>query len=828
MTYLKHLYIKILYIVLLSFCIQLKGFSQDIGILSSTSPISGCELSNNETVTVVIFNFGTPFSGSFDVNYQINGGVIVTENISIPSFPSFSTYSYTFASNADLSIANSYEFKFFTSLAGDLNINNDTIYDTIISDTLSYGGIINSSQSVCLSGNNGQLILNNFIGNVQNWEYSINNGSVWLNISDTSDTISYNNITQETWYRAIVSNEFCPQDTSSIAIISIDSISIGGNISGSTTICVPPNSGSLSLTNEKGTILDWEYSLNGGSSWLGLSNTNNIYNYLNQPSTYLYRAVIQNGNCEITYSDTAEVIVLNGANGGSTSPTSQTVCIGTNSGDISLNDYSGAIQNWETSVDNGANWTTINDTSSLLSFTNISQDTWYRAIVAGCNSDTSSIAIVTIENNPIGGSLSSDTIVCEGVNSGTLILNGYVGNIIDWENSINGGLSWTSLGTTSNTFTFNNLNTITFFRAIVGNSSCSNVYSDTLTVIVDANPNAGTISGSNNVCANQNSGNLITNGNTGSIYDWEFSIDNGLTWNSLGNTTTSNSFNNLNQTTVYQLIATNGVCANDTSQFTINVDSVSNSGTLFSSDSICYNSSNLIYLNSYLGTITDWEFSIDNGSTWNSVNNNSDSIILTNITNHTDYRALVKNGVCAIDTSNMISLTIYPFNIYSNSDTTIELGSSANLYASGGLFYSWSPTSNLESPNKSSTIATPETTTLYTVSIIDNYGCIYQDSVLISVDSFNDSPIIISDLITANNDGFNDTWNIINIENYPETSVRVFNTSGNLIYESADYKNEWKGTWNGKQLPDGTYYYIIELKNEEQLHKGFVTIISVE
>lgn len=810
-----------------------QGKTQDIGILTTTSPSSGCELSSSEFVTVVIFNFGSPYSGSFDVSYQINGGVPTTETITLASFPSTSTYSYTFTTTADLSITNTYNFSFYTNLTGDINNNNDTITNVVISDTLSYGGTINTSQSVCIDGNNGILNLNTAIGDVQYWEYSINSGSSWTNISNTTDTISFNNITQETWYRAVVLNGFCPQDTSAIAILSIDSSSIGGTLSGTATICVPPNNGTLSLSNEQGTILDWEYSSNGGTSWNSLSHTSNTYNYTNQPSTYLYRTLIQNGNCEIAYSDTAEITVLNGAFGGNTSPSNQTVCSGTNSGTISLSGQSGSIIMWQSSTNGGTSWTPIPDTSSILSFSNITLDTWYRAVVSDCNIDTSSIAIVTVESMPNGGNLSSNTIVCENANSGTIMLNGQIGNIIDWESSDNGGISWTSLNNSTNIYTYNNLISSTLYRVVVGNNSCSNVYSDTVTITVNNMTNAGIITGTSNVCATGNSGNITTSGVVGNVYDWEYSTNNGFSWTSLGNSTNTYSFTNLTQSTIFQVIAENGVCPNDTSQHAITVDDASNPGTLFVSDTVCYGSSGMIYLNSYQGTITYWENSTDNGLNWNSLSVTTDTLTYTNISSATMYRTFVQNGVCPQDTSNEITLNIYPFNISTSNDTTINSGSSATISATGGLLYSWTPTTGLGNSNTATTDASPTITTSYIVSIFDTYGCLFQDSVLVTVNPLpvDSTPniktdIIVADLITANNDGYNDTWNIIGIENYPDTKVAVFNAFGNLIYESADYQNDWKGTWNGKQLSDGTYYYILEIKDE--VRKGFITIISSE
>ena len=79
-----------------------------------------------------------------------------------------------------------------------------------------------------------------------------------------------------------------------------------------------------------------------------------------------------------------------------------------------------------------------------------------------------------------------------------------------------------------------------------------------------------------------------------------------------------------------------------------------------------------------------------------------------------------------------------------------------------------------------------------------------------------DEDILVSEAITPNGDGINDTWNIINIELYPNTIVSVFNKSGNEVFKATNYQNNWNATYNDRseKLPSGPYYYHIDLAGD--------------
>ena len=76
-----------------------------------------------------------------------------------------------------------------------------------------------------------------------------------------------------------------------------------------------------------------------------------------------------------------------------------------------------------------------------------------------------------------------------------------------------------------------------------------------------------------------------------------------------------------------------------------------------------------------------------------------------------------------------------------------------------------------------------------------------------------DQDILVSEAITPNGDGINDTWNIVNIELYPNSIVRIYNKSGSEIFRTSNYQNDWNGTYKDRseKLPSGPYYYQIDL-----------------
>ena len=90
----------------------------------------------------------------------------------------------------------------------------------------------------------------------------------------------------------------------------------------------------------------------------------------------------------------------------------------------------------------------------------------------------------------------------------------------------------------------------------------------------------------------------------------------------------------------------------------------------------------------------------------------------------------------------------------------------------------------------------------------------------------------VRNAFTPNGDGVNDTWFVYDqnfcLTNPGGAKVTVFNRYGSKVFESKDYANKWDGTYNGKPLPDGTYYAVIEFTlfdGSKQVRRTDVTIL---
>jgi len=154
----------------------------------------------------------------------------------------------------------------------------------------------------------------------------------------------------------------------------------------------------------------------------------------------------------------------------------------------------------------------------------------------------------------------------------------------------------------------------------------------------------------------------------------------------------------------------------------------------------------------------------------------------------------------------------------------IESGSSAQLGAQGAEFYAWSPIEDLDNAQIANPLASPIITTDYKVVGSNSFGCADSAYVTVYVDEKIAIPVDAPRAFTPNGDGQNDIWIISNLDVYESCPIRIFNRRGQNVYESSQYNNDWDGFMNGKELPEGAYYYILTCGPSE-VHTGDITLI---
>ncbi|MBT2564747.1 gliding motility-associated C-terminal domain-containing protein, partial [Pedobacter sp. ISL-68] len=195
-----------------------------------------------------------------------------------------------------------------------------------------------------------------------------------------------------------------------------------------------------------------------------------------------------------------------------------------------------------------------------------------------------------------------------------------------------------------------------------------------------------------------------------------------------------------------------------------------------------------------------------------------------------DYVLSPVGGVSANYTFNYINgvFKINPLpliTINSDKGTSISRGETAILTATGATSYVWATASGILSGQNSASLAVrPKETTTYTVTATNSSGCSQSQAITLSV-AEDLSKIKANNILTPNNDGFNDKWVIENIDYYPNNEVKVFDKAGRIIYSKKAYDNSWDGTVNGTALSEGTYYYIVDFGTDKMRVKGFITLV---
>ncbi len=172
-------------------------------------------------------------------------------------------------------------------------------------------------------------------------------------------------------------------------------------------------------------------------------------------------------------------------------------------------------------------------------------------------------------------------------------------------------------------------------------------------------------------------------------------------------------------------------------------------------------------------------------------------------------------------------------------EITIDLGDSITLVPIiqsivGVDEYMWNNGSTLTCDDCPEPTAFPQGSTTYTLTVIDQNGCMGSDNITIKVSKRR--YVFIPDAFSPNLDGVNDVFSVYTGKGVVSiNSMRIFNRWGDMMYENKDIEPGsfgsvgWDGRFNGRMMDTGVYIYAIEisfLDGTTLLYKGDVTLIQ--
>jgi gliding motility-associated-like protein len=176
--------------------------------------------------------------------------------------------------------------------------------------------------------------------------------------------------------------------------------------------------------------------------------------------------------------------------------------------------------------------------------------------------------------------------------------------------------------------------------------------------------------------------------------------------------------------------------------------------------------------------------------------------------------------------SDTVFVVVEPLPVVSaGRDTTIYIGSKLMLFASGAESYKWNEDVSINDTSIFNPTVNPKVKTTYIVTGRTMYGCLGTDTVVIDVKY--PTTIRVPNIITPNNDGHNDVWDLTSVPGIDNSKVVILDRWGSLIYESdkAGYDHKWNGTRLDLEYPEGTYYYIIDLYDFKETVKGALLLV---
>lgn len=224
---------------------------------------------------------------------------------------------------------------------------------------------------------------------------------------------------------------------------------------------------------------------------------------------------------------------------------------------------------------------------------------------------------------------------------------------------------------------------------------------------------------------------------------------------------------------------------------------------------------------------TSWQWSFQNGTPPTSSVKNPTNICFDIPGTH-EIKLVTSN---AFGSDSLIKyVTVFQTQqVFVGNDTTIQLGQSVNLNATGlssNGVYSWTPPIDLSCITCPNPTSTPEETITYTVITTDSNGCKSTDNINIIV--LFDNVIFVPNIFSPNGDGINDIL-FVRGKGVKKLNFFIYDRWGEKVFETTSLDIGWDGSFRGKDMNKAVFVYYLEatfIDGQEVTQKGDITLVK--
>ncbi|MBS1634288.1 MAG: gliding motility-associated C-terminal domain-containing protein [Bacteroidetes bacterium] len=560
-----------------------------------------------------------------------------------------------------------------------------------------------------------------------------------------------------------------------------------------TTIC--SGGSGTSITASGATNYSW-------TPGTGLSGTSGPNVTANPSSTTNYTVIGSNSSCTVTSVATVSVVNVSLT----VTPTSGTYCAGGTP--VSLTASGATSYSWSPAT--GLSSTSTANTSASPTVT-----TTYTVTGTTGSCISTKTVMVTVMPPTTVTVVSSGTNICQGTTTATLTATGAA--TYSWAPGT--GLS----ATTGSVVIANPSTTTTYSVAGLTAGGCV-VFPAVITVSVLPAVTPTITAASPSVCLGSTV--ALTASPTGAGFSYTWTPATAILGAS--NTASVTAKPTTTSTVVYTVAVNNGQCTGKGTFSLVVHDCIPPTAgfTTSTEDSICVNGC-VTFSNTSVstGTPTTYQWAFPGGTPPTS--NAANPQVCYSAPGDYTVGLVVTNpyGSDTLVIDNFIDVAITP-TVTAFGDTTVRVGQTATITATGGLTYNWTPSTWLTCPTCSVTAATPTVTTMYIVTGYNSPHCFSSDTVIVKVD-FICGDFFIPNAFSPNNDGLND---YVNIHGFcvGTFNLQIFDRWGEKVFETTDKTVGWDGSFRGKPMDTGVFVYRVDgitIDGKPFSLKGNITLI---